>query len=278
MALKFISSFDYANYLHPESWKDWPNWHIIERQAQQWTPITGSWVTATGATSVYYSSYGSSWAYGEYDVEKKNKKLEFSFSTEVQTGWRAWSIVDFHRRGNSVEKRLQALGTKPIWEPYQPNVATCVTDGTHEAPWPTCRCGFWAFKDRKHVEQALFSNYGGEKGKVIGQIALWGRVLETTRGYRGEYAYPQTLQFVEVKDEIAAEVAALYGVPYSIVQRSESLKCEGQIIATEYDYDRLYATIKYTCGLEVRVEINRNFEGKMNWQLKEPPPCPDHHP
>ena len=247
-----------GSFLHPDSWaKDWPHWHIIE--------ISHS--SPFNYIALTYQTFRPT----------KMPTLEFSFSTEVQTGWRAWKIVDFERRGGVSESRLQALGTSPIWEPYQPNVAMCTTQGTHEAPWPTCRCGFWAFHKRESVEQSLFRDYGGEKGKVLGQVALWGRVLECTMGYRGEYAYPQTLQFVEVDKKTAAAVAELYGVPYSIVKVSTKLKCDGHVVATEYDYDRLYATLQYDCGIEVRVEISRLFEGKRNFDFDNVPPCPQHN-
>lgn len=257
-----------SGIVSPESWaKDWAGWLIIECRR---SPAT------IASSNFFYGPLSISFA-NSFKAAKMTKNLEFSFSTEVITGWRAWRIVDFQRRGNISEKRLQALGTSPVWEPYQANVAICNTDGSHEAPWPTCHCGFWAFKEREHVERSLFETYGGEKGKAIGQIALWGRVLECTHGYRGEYAYPQTLQFVEVEKGTADEVAGLYGVPHSIVKRSEHLKCEGFIVATEYDFDRLYATIKYLCGLEVRVEISRLWEGKKRLDLGKVPPCPHHH-
>lgn len=249
-------------FVHPEIWsKAYPDWIIVEQKRE---------ANLTLIASVRLRINSGKW------ISMNSQSLEFSFSTEVITGWRAWKIVDFERRGSISEKRLQALGTSPIWEPYQSNIATCTTDGTHEAPWPSCRCGFWAFKTREHVERSLFETYGGERGKVIGQIALWGRVLECTRGFRGEYAYPQTLQFVEVDKKTAADVAGRYGTPYSIVKHSDKLKCEGYVVATEYDYDRFYATIRYECGLEVRAEISRDFEGKRKLDYDNPPPCPEH--
>lgn len=251
--------------MHPESWtKDWPDWRIIE-----------GWHRSPPLSNNFF--YGPITIFFEGPAKVK-KPLEFSMSTEVMTGWRAWRIVDFERRGSVSEKRLQALGTYTVWEPYQAGVATCTTNGKHEAPWPKCYCGFWAFHTREDVEQSLFADYGGEKGKVIGQIALWGRVLECTRGFRGEYAYPQTLQFIEVDIKTAHDVAERYGVPYSIGKRSEHLKCEGYVVATEWDFDRLYATIQYQCGLEVRAEISRNWEGKRKLNdLHTAPPCPEHH-
>lgn len=211
------------------------------------------------------------------DEAKLISKLEFSLSTEPITGWRAWNIVDFERRGGVSEKRLQALGTKPVWEPRQENVAICIQNGTHEAPWPDCQCGFWAFKDREHVEKALFNTYGGEQGKVIGQVALWGRVLECTDGYRGEYAYPQTFQFIDVAEDTCQDISERYLVPYSIIKPSDKLECKGVITATDYDYDRFYVTMQYECGLTVRAEISSNWEGKKSFNFNDCPPCPQHH-
>lgn len=262
MPFTYTSSGD--NWRHPKSWEgEWDDWYIVEKRKN-----TDQMFSLSNAT-IYVNGI---------ELKQMSKPLEFAMSTEVMTGWRCWKIVDFNRRGNISEKRLQALGVKPIWEPYKPNVATCITNGTHEAPWPSCHCGFWAFHKRESVERTLFEEvgYGGEIGKVIGQVALWGRVLESTKGFRGEYAYPQTLQFVEIDDKIAKEVADTYGVPYSIVERSTHLSCEGKVMQTEWDFDKLWATVEYQCGTSCRVEISTNFEGKRNFDPTRMPPCPDH--
>ena len=220
---------------------------------------------------------------GQYvgaDYGKVDKKpLGLSFSSEVITGWRAWSIEKYARRGDVTEDRLRALGVAHTWEPYEARPSICITKGYHESPWPDCMCGYWAFKDRDHVVDALYNNYGGEKGKVIGQIALWGRVLECEHGYRGEYGYPLTLQFIDVTDQVAQDVANRYGVPYSLATTTPRVRdCEGLITNTDWDFDRLYANIEYKCGTKVRAEISRLWEGgKRTLDLKDVPPCPTHN-
>lgn len=253
----------------PETWakdKIWKDWHIVEVR-RDFLPAMATASLMTSNINVYYSDWPM----------KFKPQLELALSTEVITGWRAWKIVDFERRGGLSEKRLQALGTPPVWEPYKENVAICMTDGKHEAPWPTCHCGFWAFKSREHVEESLFHTYGGESGKAIGQIALWGRVLECVNGFRGEYSYPQTLQFVNVEKNIAKEVAECYGVPYSIVKPTSRLKCVGALEQWSYDMDCTYALVRYDCGLSVRAEISNCWEGKLNFDPSKIPPCPHHH-
>lgn len=269
MSPKFIDANLGTN--PPESWsKDFEDCYIIESRYRSVTPNCFS--TNFGQPFGVVTALGST-----HFIGKKGKELELSFSSEVIIGWRAWKIVDYKRRGDITEKRLQAIGMNVTWEPYRPNVAICTQDGGHEAPWPECNCGFWIFKDREHVERAMFDQYGGEKGKVIGQTAVWGRVLECTRGYRGEFAYPQTLQFIEVEDEIAKAVSATYGVPYSIAERSTKLKCNGAYRGVDYDFDRCYATVEYQCGLILRVEISKHFMGKSFFDFDKVPPCPEHH-
>jgi hypothetical protein len=53
----------------------------------------------------------------------------------------------------------------------------------HEAPGEHCTCGIYAVSD---LNSAL-------SGDIIGRIALWGKVVPGTHGWRGQYAYPVEL-------------------------------------------------------------------------------------
>jgi hypothetical protein len=58
----------------------------------------------------------------------------------------------------------------------------------HRSPDKFCTCGYHAAKD-----PALLVRPGGPAA-VLGVVALWGRVIEHTKGWRGEFAYPVRLR------------------------------------------------------------------------------------
>ena len=72
------------------------------------------------------------------------------------------------------------------WPPGVPLQASCLRhmmtgsyEALHDTPAPGagCTCGIWALKVPP-------------TGGLIGEVALWGRVIEHRIGYRAEYAYP----------------------------------------------------------------------------------------
>lgn len=58
------------------------------------------------------------------------------------------------------------------------------------------RCGVYAWRE---LPQALRQNLpAGYDLFVLGEVALWGHVIEHERGFRAEYAYPYSLRVVAV--------------------------------------------------------------------------------
>ncbi len=45
--------------------------------------------------------------------------------------------------------------------------------------------------------RAIFDHAGGHTFLVAGKVALWGSVIPGDRGWRAEFAYPQTLVFID---------------------------------------------------------------------------------
>jgi hypothetical protein len=147
------------------------------------------------------------------------KELPLSFDTEPIIGWRLWNVVDFKRRGGVTEPRLQSVASNENVEPRERAVARC-ENGEHEAPWPDCACGFWAFKDRQTALDAA-TNYGGFEENVLGEVSLWGRVLECRNGWRGQYAYPKRLVVLTDERRRADRLAEVYGVPVEVEVQPE---------------------------------------------------------
>jgi hypothetical protein len=120
------------------------------------------------------------------------------------TAWRGWEV-----KGGM----LEALGTSARWEPRRAPKANCHTGHDHAAPALQCRCGYWSFKTRELLEEALESY--AVSVDVIGQVEIWGRVIECENGWRSEYAYPKELWLL---DEGLESLSWKYGVPVRRLQ------------------------------------------------------------
>lgn len=67
--------------------------------------------------------------------------------------------------------------------------------GQH-TPGEDCSCGIYAAKD---VDLAL-SYFTGSC--VIGEVYLWGKIIEGSRGWRAQFAYPKRLYYQTIKPSI----------------------------------------------------------------------------
>lgn len=108
-------------------------------------------------------------------------------SVEPVEGWRAWRL----RRDGRGELSLVPAFHGVDWPPRQAVRAECQIHGRrHRAPERKCSCGLYAIPDA-----ALIGSISDGLG-VVGQVSLWGRVVEHEYGYRAEFAYPSRLRLV----------------------------------------------------------------------------------
>ncbi len=108
-------------------------------------------------------------------------------SAEPVAAWRAWRL---RRDGEAGQLRLQPAFRGSPWEPLQPVRAACARRRRHEAPKRRCTCGLYGFNDGSEV------GIGGTRLAVVGQVSMWGRVVEHDLGYRAEFAYPARMRLV----------------------------------------------------------------------------------
>jgi len=133
--------------------------------------------------------------------------------------WRYWQL--------SPDRRLRSVTQKWIeWPPGQPLRARCL-EVQHPAPDPDCACGVYGTRDLGGLKEhglCLFP----EAPLLIGQVALWGKVVGDEAGFRSELAYPVRLSLVAdtVADgelEAVAEGLARYAVPVDAVTLDEAV-------------------------------------------------------
>lgn len=143
--------------------------------------------------------------------------------TDTVVGWRAWTV-----RETAAGLRLGSVLHELVWAPGAPVVAECVAEGAvHPVPGPRCLCGFHAVRDPVDALSYLIGRDEPDTVcRVLGEVALWGHVLETESGWRGSHALPLRLY---VRDPGLVPALSAYGVSVSCdpcVSRS-SRTCTG---------------------------------------------------
>lgn len=153
---------------------------------------------------------------------------------EPVVGWRLWRISERRR-----ETRLMSLFLDDVWPWLEPLEARCAIprivwrrrERRHSAPHEECDCGIHATLWATVAPQ--FRNAGRHRRPcfVVGQVALWGRVVECEFGWRSTFAYPKRMFALLPKQdsrddqsEALRVVGALerYGVPVEPVELSNA--------------------------------------------------------
>jgi hypothetical protein len=128
-------------------------------------------------------------------------------------GWRAWVV-----RETADGLRLGSVLHDEVWVPGTTALAICRRREDlfaeplppHPTPSVDCGCGFHAARD---VADALSYLRGrdepGTVCRILGEVALWGRLVETEAGWRAAAAYPVRLY---TPDDAIADALAGYGV------------------------------------------------------------------
>lgn len=105
-----------------------------------------------------------------------------------------------------------------VWTPGEPFVATCRAGGAHRSPELGCSCGVYALRGRTGLERYLVGRDDSTVVcRLVGEVELWGLVLEGDAGWRAELAYPRRLV---IDREDVAEGLADYGTKISLVFQS----------------------------------------------------------
>jgi hypothetical protein len=148
--------------------------------------------------------------------------------TDAVEGWRAWTVhLDDEPRFGLSPKLYSVTRGDYFWTPKRASLAVCER-GCAESelddegnpnprvlPGENCSCGFYCAKDVKHL-LSMGANYAdydirGGQIKVVGKVALWGKVVEGTQGYRSAKAYPVSLYVPFEAAHIAKPLADGYG-------------------------------------------------------------------
>lgn len=124
-------------------------------------------------------------------------------------GWRYWQL--------SPRRLLRSVTQRGFeWPPGRVLKAVCVEIG-HPAPAERCNCGIYANADLDALRQHGLCL--APEAIVLGQVGLWGNVVDDEPSLRGEMAYPARLSLVvdslvdDTVPETVLEGLTAYGVP-----------------------------------------------------------------
>jgi hypothetical protein len=119
---------------------------------------------------------------------------------DPRVGWRVWNVVEADGA-----LRLTSLVYRTIWHPGREVTARCRRPlaalpwsrmPLHGPPNFDCCCGIYAVRTAEQAVPYLrvgVENELGSSMRVIGRVALWGRIVESDQGWRASFGYPEHL-------------------------------------------------------------------------------------
>lgn len=140
---------------------------------------------------------------------------------EAILGWRLWQVIE----SEPSSYRLAAWSTdRLVWPPLVRAQGHCLLGGRgHAVPDRRCGCGLYAFRTRELAERALAAEMRPVPC-VLGQVSLWGRVVEHREGWRAQFGYPYELLVVTGDDTLARELRSTYAVDVDVLDPSQLLR------------------------------------------------------
>jgi hypothetical protein len=177
-------------------------------------------------------------------------QFELAFSTEPVVGWRVWRVLrPIDRKISAAELATELLAaerdgerepvaslfryrlrslTQPVYWPVGAKLeSTCELErggtATHAGggPHASCECGVWALRTRALALDVLGAYASSGVSVALGKVALWGRLIEHEKGWRGQYAYPLDTRVLHASAEAVRDLAEQYAVPVAILHSAD---------------------------------------------------------
>jgi hypothetical protein len=150
--------------------------------------------------------------------------------------WRAWLLVSTGERPGLT---LRSLVWATEWEPREPLEARCASVRAypeimreHESPGEQCDCGIYGLSEREAVVSYVRGRWDAPSYctllyRVVGRVAMWGKVVEGRNGVRAARAYPVEFQLPRriagldlLSPEEATRALEPWGVPVTVTDET----------------------------------------------------------
>lgn len=144
-----------------------------------------------------------------------------TWSLRVDGGEDAWAITGIDQGGGGPPSGQFELvtGSNTVWPAYKRLEARCAAGQEHGPPDVGCRCGIYAAVDLETLRAMGYAAGPGDEdyaADVVGEVAMWGRMIENDNILRAEYAYPKRLTVPYTRMRWAKPLGAAYGVPVNL--------------------------------------------------------------
>jgi hypothetical protein len=159
-------------------------------------------------------------------VKPAEAPLPVELSDEPLIGWRCWFVLPHEPLLRPILKRGLA------WKPREAVEAIC-PEHLHEVPADDaekCRCGIWTVCHPMLLDEIGWTSTP-PKGvaklpgiMVVGEVSLWGKIVQHERGWRASMAYPRHLYVFTDDPMIAETLRERYGVPVEWGSDAERLR------------------------------------------------------
>lgn len=131
-------------------------------------------------------------------------------------GWRCWYLPEKTPSFGAAPK-LMSVTHNYVWPPRVKARSECRRHPDH-VPGEDCTCGFYAAKTLDHLRSMGYVSCPSIGSvTVVGQLAMWGKVIEGTQGWRGEFAYPVKLYVPFEAWRLGRPLTKAYGVPVRVL-------------------------------------------------------------
>jgi|SRR5579875_1637796 hypothetical protein len=141
---------------------------------------------------------------------------------EPLVGWRAWKVWAPAFDSDSCPG-LTSIILNESWMPRRRIAAEHNFDLTARCRGLLdleCSCGIYAFKDPDeafaYAARVRDRFLGIANDVALGEVSLWGRVVECERGFRAEFAYPRHIYLPSTFSRFISVVRCAFGVPTGI--------------------------------------------------------------
>jgi hypothetical protein len=123
-------------------------------------------------------------------------------------------------------------------------------------PIDNCQCGIYAFKTPYKLRKDNYLNQS-----LLGEVWLWGKVIEYTMGFRAEYAYPKALYLPSLDTMLS------HGRAHQTMTREmwEFKRMEAELVA--YRYNVPFSTIDGTHPIYTKTKDE--LEEEASWMAED---------